>query len=351
MRTDAFDFDLPRALIAQQPASPRDSSRLLTVAAELCDLGMRDLPRLLRAGDILVLNDTRVIPARLRGKRGEATIEVTLHRRLSEADWHAFARPARRLHLGDRIVFAPDFSAMVTEKLEGGEIGLRFDDIPPEKPLELALERHGFMPLPPYIGRPKEGAATDRETYQTVYAANPGAVAAPTAGLHFTETLLSDLQEAGIAIAKLTLHVGAGTFLPVKVDRIEDHKMHSEWGRIDGATADRINEARAAGGRIVAAGTTALRLLESATDEAGIVRGFEDTTDIFISPGYRFRAVDMLLTNFHLPKSTLFMLVSAFAGLARMKAAYRHAIKTGYRFYSYGDACLLHRDENVKRQS
>jgi S-adenosylmethionine:tRNA ribosyltransferase-isomerase len=347
MRTDEFDFDLPRDLIAQHPASPRDSSRLLTVAAGLGDVGMRDLPRLLRAGDILVLNDTRVIPARLRGKRGEATIEVTLHRRLSEADWHAFARPARRLHLGDRIVFAPDFSAMVTAKLEGGEIGLRFDDISPEKPLELALERHGFMPLPPYIGRPKEGVATDRETYQTVYAANPGAVAAPTAGLHFTEGLLTDLQEAGIAIAKLTLHVGAGTFLPVKVDRIEDHKMHSEWGRIDAVTADRINEARAAGGRVVAAGTTALRLLESAADEAGIVRGFEDTTDIFISPGYRFRAVDMLLTNFHLPKSTLFMLVSAFAGLARMKAAYRHAIKAGYRFYSYGDACLLHRDTDV----
>ncbi|MDA1325389.1 MAG: tRNA preQ1(34) S-adenosylmethionine ribosyltransferase-isomerase QueA [Proteobacteria bacterium] len=347
MRTDEFDFDLPRALIAQQPAFPRDTSRLLTVGEDLRDLGMRDLPGLLRAGDILVLNDTRVIPARLRGKRGEATIEVTLHRRLSETDWRAFARPARRLQVGDRIAFAPDFSATVTEKRDAGEIGLHFADITQEQPLEQALERHGIMPLPPYIGRPKEGAAADREKYQTVYAANPGAVAAPTAGLHFTETLLSELQEAGILIAKLTLHVGAGTFLPVKVDRIEDHKMHSEWGRIDHATADGINAAREAGGRVVAAGTTALRLLESATDEAGTVTAFEDTTDIFISPGYQFRAVDLLLTNFHLPKSTLFMLVSAFAGLARMKAAYQHAIKSGYRFYSYGDGCLLHREDQL----
>jgi S-adenosylmethionine:tRNA ribosyltransferase-isomerase len=351
MRTDEFEFDLPRELIAQQPASPRDTSRLLTVAEDLSDLSMRDLPRLLRPGDILVLNDTRVIPARLRGTRGEAAIEVTLHRRLSETDWRAFARPAKRLHVDDRIVFAPDFSATVTEKRDGGEIGLRFNDVSPENPLELSLERHGIMPLPPYIERPKEGAAADRETYQTVYAANPGAVAAPTAGLHFTDALLSDLQEAGIVIAKLTLHVGAGTFLPVKVDRIEDHRMHSEWGRICPATADKINTARAAGGRVVAAGTTALRLLESAADETGTVREFEDTTDIFISPGYRFRAVDLLLTNFHLPKSTLFMLVSAFAGLARMKAAYRHAIEAGYRFYSYGDACLLHREDDANCQS
>ena len=347
MRTDEFDFDLPRDLIAQQPASPRDTSRLLTVAGNLRDLGMRDLPNLLRTGDILVLNDTRVIPARLRGRRGDAAIEVTLHRRLNEIEWHAFARPARRLRVGDHIVFAPDFSATVTEKRDGGEIGLRFNDTQ----VEQALERYGIMPLPPYISRPREGAAGDRETYQTVYAANPGAVAAPTAGLHFTETLLSDLQEAGIAIAKLTLHVGAGTFLPVKVDRIADHKMHREWGRIDAATADRINAARKAGGRIVAAGTTVLRLLESATDEAWIVGAFEDTTDIFISPGYRFRAVDVLLTNFHLPKSTLFMLVSAFAGLARMKAAYQHAIEAGYRFYSYGDACLLHRNTDANCQS
>ena len=347
MRTDEFDFDLPRELIAQQPAEPRDTSRLLNVGKDLHDAGMRDLPGLLRSGDILVLNDTRVIPARLRGKRGEATIEVTLHRRLSNADWHCFARPAKRLKVGDTITFAADFSASVSEKREGGEVGLRFNEVSLENPVEQGLERYGIMPLPPYIGRPKEGAHSDRETYQTVYAANPGAVAAPTAGLHFTETLLSDLQEAGIQIAKLTLHVGAGTFLPVKVDRIEDHKMHSEWGRIDRATADRINEARAAGGRVVAAGTTALRLLESATDEAGKVKNYEDTTDIFISPGYKFRAVDLLLTNFHLPKSTLFMLVSAFAGLTRMKTAYHHAIETGYRFYSYGDACLLHREDQL----
>ena len=347
MRTDEFDFDLPRALIAQQPADPRDTSRLLTVGEDLRDRGMRDLPGLLRKGDILVLNDTKVIPARLRGKRGEASVEVTLHRRLSGTDWHCFARPAKRLKVGDHILFAADFSASVTEKREGGEIGLRFDDVSLENPVENALERYGIMPLPPYIGRPKEGAHSDRETYQTIYAANPGAVAAPTAGLHFTETLLSDLQEAGIQVAKLTLHVGAGTFLPVKVDRIEDHKMHSEWGQIDRATADQINETRVAGGRVVAAGTTALRLLESATDEAGRVNSFEDTTDIFISPGYKFRAVDLLLTNFHLPKSTLFMLVSAFSGLARMKAAYHHAIEAGYRFYSYGDACLLHREDQL----
>ena len=343
MRTDAFDFDLPRELIAQQPASPRDSSRLLEVGAGLRDRAMRDLPGLLRAGDMLVLNDTRVIPARLRGKRGEASIEVTLHLRLNETDWRAFARPARRLHVGDIIEFASDFSAEVTEKHEGGEISLHFRGAP----LEAALEQHGIMPLPPYIGRPKEGAAGDRETYQTVYGDKPGAVAAPTAGLHFTEILLSELQETGVTIAKLTLHVGAGTFLPVKVDHIEDHRMHSEWGRIDAATADRINAARTAGGRVVAAGTTVLRLLESAADEAGIVNCFEDTTDIFISPGYRFRAVDLLLTNFHLPKSTLFMLVSAFSGLDRMKAAYRHAIEAGYRFYSYGDACLLHREDQL----
>jgi len=347
MRTDEFDFDLPREHIAQQPADPRDTSRLLNVGEDLRDLGMRDLPGLLQPGDILVLNDTRVIPARLRGKRGEATIEVTLHQRLSNADWHCFARPAKRLKIGDKITFAADFSASVTEKREGGEIGLRFNQVSLENPVEQALEQYGIMPLPPYIGRPKEGANSDRETYQTIYAANPGAVAAPTAGLHFTETLLSDLQEAGILIAKLTLHVGAGTFLPVKVDRIEDHKMHHEWGRIDRASADQINEVRAAGGRVVAAGTTALRLLESATDEAGKVNSFEDTTDIFISPGYKFRAVDLLLTNFHLPKSTLFMLVSAFSGLARMQAAYHHAIETGYRFYSYGDACLLHREDQL----
>jgi len=343
MRTDDFDFDLPRDLIAQHPASPRDASRLLTVGRDLRDLGMRDLPRLLRAGDVLVLNDTRVIPARLRGRRGEAAIEVTLHRRLSETGWHAFARPARRLHVGDRIVFASDFNATVTEKRDGGEVGLEFAGAS----LDQALERYGIMPLPPYIDRPKGGSATDRADYQTVYAAKPGAVAAPTAGLHFTESLLSDLGEAGIQVAKLTLHVGAGTFLPVKVDQIEDHRMHSEWGRIDRATADRINAARTAGGRVVSAGTTSLRLLESATDESGFVHCFEGTTDIFIAPGYRFRAVDVLLTNFHLPRSTLFMLVPAFSGLARMKTAYRHAIEAGYRFYSYGDACLLQREDQL----
>ncbi len=341
MRTDDFDFDLPRALIAQAPASPRDTSRLLEIGRDLRDLAIRDLPSLLRAGDVLVLNDTRVIPARLRGRRGEATIEVTLHMREDETRWRAFARPARRLHVGDRIAFGADFFAEVTDKAEGGEVGLRFGGLTVAE----GLERYGFMPLPPYIERPKGGTAEDRETYQTVYAAEPGAVAAPTAGLHFTDALLSSIREAGVSVEKLTLHVGAGTFLPVKVDDVADHKMHAEWGRIAPETADRLNAARTAGGRLIAAGTTVLRLLESAADESGLIHPFDGTTDIFITPGYRFRAVDLLLTNFHLPRSTLFMLVSAFSGLERMKAAYAHAIAARYRFFSYGDACLLHRED------
>jgi S-adenosylmethionine:tRNA ribosyltransferase-isomerase len=340
MRTDAFDFDLPRERIAQRPAVPRDSSRLLVVGEELRDLGMRDLPGLLRPGDVLVLNDTRVIPARLRGLRGAAGIEVTLHRRTGEREWRAFARPARRLTVCDTITFATDFRAEVIAKCAGGEIALRFAGME----TAAALERYGIMPLPPYIERPRCGSGADRADYQTIYAARPGAVAAPTAGLHFTDALLAAISEAGVAIEKLTLHVGAGTFLPVRTERVEEHRMHEEWGRLAPETADRINAARAAGGRVVAAGTTVLRLLESAASEAGIVAPFDGTTDVFITPGYRFRAVDLLLTNFHLPRSTLFMLVAAFSGLARMKAAYAHAIAAGYRFYSYGDACLLHPD-------
>jgi S-adenosylmethionine:tRNA ribosyltransferase-isomerase len=338
MRTADFNFDLPRDLIAQAPAEPRDAARLLVVRDGLADQTMRDLPAFMRAGDVLVVNDTRVIPARLRGKRGEAGIEVTLHQKRGTRDWRAFARPARKLRVDDEIIFADDFRATITEKHEAGEIGLRFDG----DDIEAALERHGVMPLPPYIDRPREGVAADRQDYQTIYANEPGAVAAPTAGLHFTPSLLDAIEAAGVSIVRLTLHVGAGTFLPIKVERTEDHKMHSEWGRIDEKAAATINQARQAGGRVIACGTTSLRLLESAADEDGGVHPFSDETDIFITPGYRFRAVDMLLTNFHLPKSTLFMLVSAFSGLDRMKAAYSHAITQGYRFYSYGDACLLH---------
>jgi len=343
MRTDDFDFNLPRDLIAQAPTEPRDTARMLVVKDGLADRSVRDLPSLLRAGDVLVVNDTRVIPARLRGKRGEAGIEVTLHQNRGAQDWRAFAKPARKLHVGDEIVFADDFRATVTEKLDAGEIGLRFDS----NDIEAALERHGVMPLPPYIDRPREGTESDRQDYQTIYANEPGAVAAPTAGLHFTPALMDAIAAAGIQVVRLTLHVGAGTFLPIKVERTEDHKMHSEWGRIDDAAAAAINAARRAGGRIVACGTTSLRLLESAAGEDGIVHPFSAETDIFITPGYRFRAVDILLTNFHLPRSTLFMLISAFSGLERMKDAYAHAIRENYRFYSYGDACLLHPGEPI----
>ena len=343
MKTDAFDFDLPRDAIAQQPATPRDSSRLLEVGRSLEDRHVRDLPSRLRAGDILVLNDTKVIPARLRGKRGEASIEITLHMRENDDLWRVFARPARRLHVGDTIFFADDFQAEVLEKGEGGEVTLRFSgQATPD-----GLDRYGIMPLPPYIDRPREGSAADQDNYQTVYAAHAGAVAAPTAGLHYTDELLSQIDGKGVAIAKLTLHVGAGTFLPVKAERVADHKMHAERGLITPEVAGRINEARARGGRVIATGTTVLRLLESAADTDGTIRPFDDSTDIFITPGYRFRSVDLLLTNFHLPRSTLFMLVSAFSGLERMKDAYAHAIETGYRFYSYGDSCLLHREDQL----
>jgi len=338
MRVDEFDFDLPPGLIADRPAHPRDASRLLEVGARLHDRAMLDLPNLLRPGDLLVVNDTRVIPARLIGRRGAARIEVTLHRDLGGGRWRAFAKGAKKLHPGDTIDFAPDFHAAVAAKNEEGDVTLDFGL--EDGALYRALSRHGHVPLPPYIKRPDD--AGDRGDYQTIFAAKDGAVAAPTAGLHFTPRLLAALDDAGIGRIAVTLHVGAGTFLPVKVADTADHRMHSETGFIDAATASRINDARRAGGRTVAIGTTALRLLESAAGEDGTVRPFAGDTALFITPGYRFKAVDLLLTNFHLPRSTLFMLVSAFAGLARMKAAYAHAVAQRYRFFSYGDACLIH---------
>ena len=343
MRVDEFDFDLPRELIAERPARPRDAARLLHVHGNtLGDLGVRDLPRLLRPGDVMVFNDTRVIPARLTGRRGQAGIEATLHERIGADTWKAFARPAKKLRPGDAITFGPDFTATVAAKGEACEVELRFDR--GAESLMAALAEHGSLPLPPYIRQGRADAA-DREDYQTVYARAEGAVAAPTAGLHFTPRLLAALDAAGIRRVAVTLHVGAGTFLPVKVDDTRDHRMHSERGVVTAEAAAAIAEARAAGGRVVAVGTTALRLLESAAASGGAVAPFDGATDIFITPGYRFRAVDVLMTNFHLPRSTLFMLVAAFAGLDRMRQAYAHARAAGYRFYSYGDSSLLHRED------
>jgi S-adenosylmethionine:tRNA ribosyltransferase-isomerase len=356
MRLSDFDFELPDDRIALRPAQPRDAARLLLVepGRELTDLQVRDLPGLLRAGDVLVLNDTRVIPARLKGTRirGESRIavEATLHRRLSPSHWTAFMRPGKKLAPADRIAFgaiddraclAGALDATVVEKGDGGEITLAFDLSGPD--LDAAIAERGAMPLPPYIAAKRGEDEQDRADYQTVYAAEDGSVAAPTAGLHFTPELFERLAAAGLATERVTLHVGAGTFLPVKVDDLSDHKMHAEWGEVDAQTAGRLNAVRSAGGRIVCVGTTSLRLLESATDEHGVIQPFMGETAIFITPGYRFHAADGLMTNFHLPKSTLFMLVSAFAGQARMRDAYAHAIATGYRFYSYGDASLLWR--------
>jgi S-adenosylmethionine:tRNA ribosyltransferase-isomerase len=342
MDVSAFDFELPRELIAERPAVPRESAKLLHVRTDgLGDWHVSDLPDLLRPTDLLVFNDTKVIPARLKGKRGEAGIEVTLHERIGLAVWKVFARPAKKLKPGDVIRWSDDFQAHVTEKGEAGEVTLTFNKSGDD--LMLALEAHGEMPLPPYIKRENGADDQDRKDYQTIFARDPGAVAAPTAGLHYTPGLLAALEARGIGRETLTLHVGAGTFLPVKVEDTRDHKMHSERGLVPPEAAARINEARAAGRRIVAVGTTAMRLLESAADENGVLHPFDGATDIFITPGYRFRITDALMTNFHLPKSTLFMLVSAFAGLERMKAAYEHAMANGYRFYSYGDTSLLER--------
>lgn len=334
MRVDDFDFELPEERIALRPAVPRDSARLLHVnGGQLSDHIVQDLPSLLRAGDVLVFNDTRVIPAQLFGKKGDAAIDVTLHLRLGTHEWLAFVRNARKVKAGDRITFGPDLDGVVVEKRESGEVHWRFES---PDPLEVALERAGQMPLPPYIARKRGIDAQDKADYQTIYAKEDGAVAAPTAGLHFTPELLAALDTAGVQRETVTLHVGAGTFLPVKAERTEDHRMHAEWGRVADDVSARLKAARAEGRRIIAVGTTSLRLLEASGLEP-----FTGTTDIFITPGYRFRGIDGLMTNFHLPKSTLFMLVSALMGLDTMRAAYAHAIAQGYRFYSYGDSSLL----------
>ncbi|MGE0668123.1 MAG: tRNA preQ1(34) S-adenosylmethionine ribosyltransferase-isomerase QueA [Sphingomonadales bacterium] len=345
MKVSDFDFHLPEDRIALRPARPRDAARMLVIGDDgLVDAGVSDLPGLLCSGDIMVFNDTRVIPARLHGlrrsdgRRGEARVELLLHKRVDGQEWQAFARPGKRLRPGDDIHFG-DLSAQVMMKGEGGEILVRFDRSGRE--LDLAIIERGEMPLPPYIAGKRATDTEDHADYQTMFASRDGAVAAPTASLHFTEGLMGRLAEAGIGHVTLTLHVGAGTFLPVKAEDTRDHRMHAEWGEITKETAHLLNETRRKGGRIVAVGTTSLRLLESAAGEDGIIRPFAAETDIFITPGYRFRAVDVLMTNFHLPKSTLFMLVSAFAGLETMKGAYQHAIENGYRFYSYGDASLI----------
>ena len=359
VRTDLFDFELPERLIALRPASPRDSARMLAVeprpagAPCLADRIVRDLPDLLRPGDVLVVNDTRVIPAALEGERlrnaNRARVAFNLTKRLNASRWQAFARPAKRLVAGDlvrfaapgRVCLAGGLDARIEAKGEAGEVTLAFSLS--GACLEEAIAALGEVPLPPYIALKRAPDEADRGSYQTIFAAREGAVAAPTAGLHFTPELLDRLGARGIARRHVTLHVGAGTFLPVKAEDTEQHRMHAEWVEITAETADALNAAKATGGRIVAAGTTSLRVLESAADADGTIRPLTGETDIFITPGYRFRAVDVLLTNFHLPRSTLFMLVSAFCGLDVMQAAYAHAKASGYRFYSYGDACLLSR--------
>lgn len=340
MRVDLFDFELPPELIALRPVRPRDSARMLVASgnADLQDCAVRDLPALLRAGDVLVFNDTRVIPAQLEGRRGEARIGATLHKRVDLRRWQAFIRNAKRVRSGDTITFDHGVNAVAERRLDDGSYLLRFDG---DEPVEVLLERAGRMPLPPYIAGKRPTDERDQVDYQTMFANEDGAVAAPTAALHFTPELIAALDDAGIGREILTLHVGAGTFLPVKVDDTQDHIMHAEWGRVEAKVADRLNGARAAGGRIIAVGTTSLRLLESATGDDGIIRPFSGDTNIFITPGYAFRAIDGLMTNFHLPKSTLFMLVSALMGRERMQAVYGHAIAQGYRFYSYGDSSLL----------
>ena len=339
MRVDLFDFELPQDRIALRPARPRDSARLLLVkGSDISDHQVLELPDLLEPGDVLVFNDTKVIPAQLEGRRGDACIGATLHKRDGPREWQALLRNARRARVGDTIDFGAGVRASVTDKAEDGSALLHFHG---EEPVEVLLERAGRMPLPPYIASKRAADAEDRSDYQTMFAREEGAVAAPTAALHFTQRLLDALDARGIKRETLTLHVGAGTFLPVKAEDTSGHKMHAEWGRIDAATADRLNAVRSSGGRLIAVGTTSLRLLESAAGEDGVIRPFEGDTAIFITPGYRFKAIDGLITNFHLPRSTLFMLVSALMGLDVMKSAYAHAIAEGYRFYSYGDSSLL----------
>lgn len=358
MRTADFDFDLPEDRIALHPAVPRDAARLLVVrpgeAPELEDRIVGDLPVLLRHDDVLVFNDTRVIPAALEGVRvrgpHETPVSFNLTKRVDESRWRAFAQPARRLKVGDLIRFGASgdgrvcllgtLDATVAARHDNGEVELSFSLHGAY--LDEAIDALGHMPLPPYIASRRPAGPEDRESYQTMFAKREGAVAAPTAALHFTPALVESLKATGITTELVTLHVGAGTFLPVKVEDTADHKMHVEWGEVASDVAERLTAARRAGRRIVAVGTTALRILETAADADGTIRPFRGDTGIFITPGYRFRAIDVLMTNFHLPRSTLFMLVSAFAGLETMRAAYAHAIAEGYRFYSYGDACLLH---------
>ncbi len=339
MRVDLFDFDLPSERIALRPASPRDSARLLRVkGGALSDHQVTELVDLLSPGDCLVFNDTKVIPAQLEGRRGDAKIGATLHKRETLRDWRAFIRNAKRLHEGDVIDFGSGVTAISHTRQPDGSWSLRFQG---DEPVEVLLARAGTMPLPPYIASKREIDAQDRSDYQTLFAAKEGAVAAPTAALHFTPSLMSALADRGVHHETLTLHVGAGTFLPVKAEDTADHQMHAEWGRVDVETAERLNEVKASGARVIAVGTTSLRLLESAAHSNGQLQAFEGDTAIFITPGYQFKFIDGLMTNFHLPKSTLFMLVSALMGLGVMQAAYAHAIAHDYRFYSYGDASLL----------
>ncbi len=340
MNVDLFDFELPNERIALRPVKPRDAARMLVAdgTAEIADRHVRDLPQMLRAGDVLVFNDTRVIPAQLEGQRGEARIGATLHKRIDLRRWQAFVRNAKRLRPGDVISFPAGVSATAEQRFEDGSWTLAFSG---DEPVEVLLERAGRMPLPPYIAGKRPTDDADRSDYQTMFATRDGAVAAPTASLHFTPGLVERLDVAGIGRETLTLHVGAGTFLPVKAEDTADHRMHAEWGRIDADTAARLNAVRKKGGRVIAVGTTSLRLLESAAQDDGQIAPFEGDTAIFITPGYRFRAIDGLMTNFHLPRSTLFMLVSALMGRERMQAIYAHAIAREYRFYSYGDSSLL----------
>jgi S-adenosylmethionine:tRNA ribosyltransferase-isomerase len=344
MRLSDFDFDLPQDRIAQHPARPRDAARLLHVGRDaLADCRVRDLPALLRRGDVLVVNDTRVIPAQLTARRGAARIGITLDQPRADGAWHALARNARRLRIGDTLAFegTVDLHATVLARDDDGGVTLAFDRH--DAAFAEALRRAGALALPPYIARPTGPLPADQDDYQTMFAEREGAVAAPTAGLHFTPALLAALEQHGIRRVTLTLHVGAGTFLPVRTDDVAQHRMHAERGAITEGAAAAINAARGAGGRVVAVGTTSLRLLETATCDDGVIRPFAGDTSLFIVPGYRFRAVDVLLTNFHLPRSTLFMLVCAFAGTVTMRRAYAHAVEAGYRFHSYGDACLLER--------
>ena len=342
MKLSDFDYSLPEELIAQVPASPRDSSRLLAVSShgEITDNVILNLPQLLRAGDVIVFNDTKVIPAQLYGKKGDANIGITLLKQENSDNWECFAKPARKLQIGDEINFSEQLLAIVRQKNDSGTIVLEFSKDGDE--FFAALENIGQMPLPPYIKRPRKDE-DDFFNYQTLHAKKSGAVAAPTAGLHFSQQLMQAIEYKGVQVQRVTLHVGGGTFMPVRVEDLSKHKMHSEWIDIDEQTADDINKAKAEGRRIIAVGTTSLRCLESAVDEAGILHPMHKQTDIFITPGYKFRAVDALLTNFHLPKSTLFMLVSAFSGLDVMKNSYAHAVSNKYRFFSYGDACFLER--------